>query len=135
MMPFKMIISIPCFDSRALPKSMNNMIYEKRFIVYERSLWRRKIKYWAMPPYPSSPLKKSKIICQRHSMKQQDFDNLVGSFKYVIDALVFNGILEDDSPKHLERQYEWIKAPKGKYKIVLLIEEINTHQTPTDQPK
>lgn len=117
-----MIITIPCETSKDLPKSMNSMRdYKHR--IWEISKWRRRVGIYICPTWNKVIFSKAKIICERHSSRQQDFDNLVASFKSVIDALVYHGVLIDDGPKVLSREYKWTKAKKGEYKIVLKIEE------------
>jgi hypothetical protein len=46
---------------------------------------------------PIEPLRKAQITIVRHSERMLDYDGLVGSMKPVVDALVKNGILADDS--------------------------------------
>jgi Holliday junction resolvase RusA-like endonuclease len=89
-----------------------------RHRIYEISKWRRRIGAYATP---GKKFQKAHIVCERHSLRESDYDNLVGCFKSVIDALVWHGILLDDNPKLLIREYKWIKAKKGQYKIVLRI--------------
>lgn len=46
---------------------------------------------------PAKPLERVQISITRHSHRMLDFDGMVGSFKPVVDALVKNGVLVDDS--------------------------------------
>lgn len=48
------------------------------------------------------PFVKAKVSIVRQSLKQLDTDNLYGSAKVILDALVSNGVIEDDSPDHIE---------------------------------
>ena len=62
---------------------------------------------------PKRPWRKVKMICTRHSSRQPDYDNLVASFKPVIDALVKNSVIADDRPDNFEGEhpdYEWVKG-------------------------
>jgi len=45
------------------------------------------------------------------------------SFKACVDALVKTGILVDDSPRHLTREYLWEKAPRGEGHVRIEIRE------------
>lgn len=95
----------------------------------ERKRWRKTIyehflHNYASPYVFNLPFKQSKLILTRHSTHPMDPDNLPGSFKYVIDALKFNKIIEDDSSKHVELTCLWEKAKRGEGKITVKIEEI-----------
>ena len=70
---------------------------------------------------PPKPLKMALVRLWRKSSRQPDFDNLVMSFKPVVDALVKLGLIEDDGPSQLDREYLWETAPprKGSIKIEL----------------
>ncbi len=46
---------------------------------------------------PAAPLARAKLTLIRHSYRMLDFDGLVGSLKPIPDALVFAGVLKDDS--------------------------------------
>jgi Holliday junction resolvase RusA-like endonuclease len=118
-----MIITIPCEKSKDLPKSMNSM-RDYRHRLWEIAKWRRKVGCNIHPSWTKKPFTKAHVICERHSSREQDFDNLVASFKSILDALVYHNVLSDDGPKVLTREYRWIKAKKGEYKIVLNITEV-----------
>jgi hypothetical protein len=49
------------------------------------------------PRPPAAPLLRAKLTLVRHSHRMLDFDGLVGSLKPIPDALVFAGVLKDDS--------------------------------------
>jgi hypothetical protein len=71
---------------------------------------------------PRVPLESARIVCTRRSAREPDYDNLSMSFKGAIDALVTTGVLVDDSPRHLQREYRWEKAPAGKGEMVMEVE-------------
>ena len=74
---------------------------------------------------PASPLKKARLTLVRYSSRCPDHDGLVSSFKTVIDALVRNGVLEDDSYQHIGMpEYLWEKAPPKAGKIRVSVEEV-----------
>ncbi len=54
--------------------------------------------YGKLPP---KPLQRARVAITRHSHRMLDFDGVVGSMKPVVDALVTNKILSDDSWKVL----------------------------------
>lgn len=58
-------------------------------------------------------LKRASIVLTRHSAKEPDAENLSMSFKGIVDSLVTLGVLEDDSPRHLVREYRWSPAKRG----------------------
>lgn len=69
-------------------------------------------------------LQKARITLLRCSPRQCDFDGLVGSFKSCVDALVHHGIIEDDTPAHIETTYEWLKVPTKEQCVKILVEGI-----------
>jgi len=75
---------------------------------------------------PVLPLEFAHVEFQRHSSMEPDYDNLVGSFKWPLDALVTNGVLRDDKPSVIgQPKYVWRKAPPKKGKIVCLITKLD----------
>lgn len=101
-----------------------NSMRDYKHRLWEISKWRRRVGAWICPTWNKRAYTKANIVCERHSSREQDYDNLVASFKCVIDSLTFHGILVDDGPKILTREYKWIKAKKGEFKIVLIITEV-----------
>lgn len=74
---------------------------------------------------PVHPIKLAKLTLTRCSATAPDFDNLVSSFKAVTDALVKCKVLLDDKIENIqEQQYKIEKAPKGKGKIKIRVEEV-----------
>jgi Holliday junction resolvase RusA-like endonuclease len=74
---------------------------------------------------PQAPLKTARLKLVRHSSSCPDHDGLVSSFKTVIDALVRNGVLEDDSYAHIGMPvYGWAKARPKHGHIEVTVEEI-----------
>lgn len=115
-------IVIPCETANDLPKSTNGF-RDMRHVMWQRQKWQNKIKRHVI--WPGPPMKRAKVTCLRHSSRQQDFDNLVNSFKFLIDAIVKCGILIDDAPEIIgQPDYQWVKANKGEFKIVIHISEV-----------
>ena|SRR3990167_10442710 len=74
---------------------------------------------------PPLPLKKAKVTLIRNSSREPDFDNLVQSFKPVVDALKKTLIIVDDSSKVIGHpKYEWQKADPKNGTIRIVVEEI-----------
>lgn len=58
-----------------------------------------------------------------------DYDNLVYSFKPVIDGLKNAGIIKnDDMLTIIDRKYSWCKVPEKMKHITIEVEEIETTQ-------
>ena len=57
------------------------------------------------------PLRRALVVYVRHSgSRQPDKDNLVSSFKWIQDALVYAGVLHGDSMYDIETEYRWKPA-------------------------
>jgi Holliday junction resolvase RusA-like endonuclease len=120
-MKYRFFLKLP-----GLPKLNNTHYTNWRVAAAERKKWRRAAMLMASPQRPPSPLKFCSITCTRYAYgKKPDFDNLVISFKSVIDGLKDAGIIIDDSSDCiLERRYNHEKAPAKKGWIEVIVEEI-----------
>lgn len=75
---------------------------------------------------PQEPLTMVKLTCIRHSSNKCDYDNLVYSFKPVVDGLVNAGIIiDDDLFTIVERRYFWCKTSRDKPFITVEVEAID----------
>lgn len=66
---------------------------------------------------PPQPLKYIRIELERHSSRAMDYDNLVASFKCVLDAMVLEGIILHDGPEIIRHENyicRWVKHPNNK---------------------
>jgi len=90
----------------------------------ERKKWRNLIYKAAIWNRPQYPIKNAKATLTRHSSRQPDYDGLVISFKHVVDSLIFNKIIEDDSPSCFKAEYLWERAKPKQGKISIRIEEV-----------
>lgn len=54
--------------------------------------------------------------------KKRDADNIASAKKFILDALVKNGVLEDDSRKYVKGFYDTIIDDKEDFVIVELVE-------------
>ena len=69
-------------------------------------------------PVPKEPWLEASLRFTRYSWREPDYDNLVISFKYVLDALVNCGIIVSDKPSIIGSPvYQWEKVKRGKGKI------------------
>lgn len=92
----------------------------------DRKHWRNIVKLRVYMQRPAKPLSACKITCTRFSSSEPDMDNLMRSFKSVLDGLVDGGIIEDDNTKVIKEysvRHEF--APKNKGKISVVVEELN----------
>ena len=68
----------------------------------------------------------------RHSSLEPDYDNLVGSFKWVLDAIVTIRVIRDDKPGAIGNPtYHWAKAAPKKGKIVCRVTQLSERPIPT----
>ncbi len=74
---------------------------------------------------PLHPLEKFRLTCTRFSSSRPDYDNLVASFKSVVDGLKDCGVIYDDADKYaVERHYLWKHAGAGEGMIQLKVEAL-----------
>lgn len=72
---------------------------------------------------PRRPLPRARVTLTRYSPRACDFDNLVASFKPVLDGLVDGGVLAGDAPEHLEGgQARYRREPRGRVGIRVEVE-------------
>jgi len=99
-----------------------------RFRHTEDKRWKRLVGEAFLSPdchLPPVPLRRAKLTLIRYSSRCPDHDGLVSSFKTVIDALVKNRVLEDDSYEHIGMpEYRWEKAPPKAGRIEVFVEEL-----------
>lgn len=106
------------FEIYQLPK-LPNQLYRRHWsvVMRESKKWQKLvaeqmlINRWNV----LEPLKKAKLTITRYSVREPDFDNLVSSGKFLIDALVKNKVLIDDKVSIIgESKYLWQKVSKLK---------------------
>lgn len=73
---------------------------------------------------PSAPLKRATIQAIRLSSRETDRDNTYSSFKFVIDALKFHSIIEDDKSSNINLECKWEKTKRKDGHIRLHITEV-----------
>lgn len=85
------------FELNELPPSLNVFMrwhYRKRASVFKRI--ENTCKLLILGKAPATPLTSYQIIFTRFTIRPLDIDNLVASFKPVLDSLVRSGVIEDD---------------------------------------
>ena len=120
-MKYKLFLKLP-----GLPKLNNSHYGNWRPAAAERKKWRRAAYISSLTQKPLSPLPHCTISCTRFAYgKSPDFDNLVFSFKSIIDGLKDAGVIVDDSSDCiLERHYKHDKAPPKKGWVEITVEEV-----------
>ena len=77
------------------------------------------------------PIERASVIFIRRSAREGDYCNLVSSFKLIEDLLQPAskrnpgglGLIVGDDPQHLEAEYRWEKAPRGKGSVRIEVSE------------
>lgn len=73
---------------------------------------------------PSSPLVSARPKLIRYSSADPDFDNLVSSFKWVVDGLIDAGIIISDKPSVIGQPiYKWKKVASKNGFIEVVVTE------------
>lgn len=94
---YELTLSIPM-----VPLALNKTLRAGKWKNHKQNLqWDAYISAFVCGKKPPLPLEHAVISLQRYSARTLDYDGLVGSMKPVVDALVTNGILKDDSWKVL----------------------------------
>lgn len=114
------------FSICALPKLPNGSHGHWADVNKKRKLWHSWVESQVIFMKPKEPLKAVKLTFARVSTTPCDFDNMVYSFKPVVDGLVNSKIIHDDDYETiLERHYHFIKCKTRKeHRIEVTIEEI-----------
>lgn len=74
---------------------------------------------------PVAPLERANLTLTRISTVEPDYDNLVASFKPVIDGLRFAEVLTDDKKKNIGTpDYRWERGKPGKGCVRITVEAV-----------
>ncbi len=112
------------FTLDVLPKTANGSHEHWRSKAQRVKLLKQAVFARAWPFKPAQPLVSAALTLIRHSSLEPDYDNLVTSFKPVIDGLRQAGIISDDRKKNIGRpEYLWQKAPPKKGFITVEVRE------------
>lgn len=91
----------------------------------ERKRWHELIAHAFRIHKPKTPLELCVVRVVRFSSRMPDYDNLVYSFKPVVDGLKNAGIIKnDDMLTIIDRKYSWCKVPEKMRHITVEVEEI-----------
>lgn len=73
--------------------------YREQKKLWEKEIWVAKSQagIYGMPMF-----KRAKVSIERYGLNLLDVDNLTGGCKMIIDALRALGLIEDDSPAHID---------------------------------
>lgn len=107
----------------------------KRFNQGQGTHWRarhahnRKWKTWVgralIGQIPPQPYPKAELTLVRVSSVMPDFDGLVQSFKPIVDALKFFGVIIDDNMNVIgQPSYRWEKGKAKEGKVIVTVKEI-----------
>jgi hypothetical protein len=88
-------------------------------------MWKQLVALETRGKAPKWLLRKSLVVCTRYSAARSspDRDNLVASFKPLLDALQYT-VIENDSPEHLTAEYHWEKCGRGEGRVVIEVSEV-----------
>ena len=84
-----------------------------------------RVHYLIMEHVPPKALDKAKVTLIRYGSVEPDFDNLVASFKPVIDGLVLAGVLANDKQANIgQPDYQFVKGKRAEGAFSVKVEEI-----------
>lgn len=72
-------------------------------------------------PWGADAVLRGQVTIERYGRRELDYDNFVGGCKPLIDGLVAEGILTDDSPEHVSVTYLQHRAVDGKEQTVVTV--------------
>jgi len=95
----------------------------------ETKQWKRRVFSLAWPKRPEAPLTKASITFTRCSSVRPDYDNLVASFKPVLDGLRQARVIVDDKWANVGApEYRWEMAKKAQGRILIRVESIQNKE-------
>lgn len=105
------------FKLAGLPKTTNASRRHGHWgaLLSESRKWKKAV--WAavqIAGKPTQPMRSARIELIRHSSTEPDFDNLVSSFKWILDGLIDAGVITSDKSIVIgQPTYMWKKARPG----------------------
>lgn len=67
-------------------------------------------------------LRRAHLELTRYSSRECDFDNLVGSFKPIVDGLKYARVIIDDKPSVIGSPiFKWVKVPRKECRIQIKV--------------
>ena len=74
-------------------------------------------------------LEKAHLELTRYSSRETDVDNMVSSWKHVIDGLVLAEVIIDDKPSVIGSPiFNWVKVPRKDVRIQIKVFEVSDPQ-------
>jgi len=97
--------------------------------MHHRERTRRHQEYaWQLKPVQSPRFDKCFVTVIRHGSRSLDWDNMGGGLKFLLDAMVKNNLIADDSPKCiLSLSLHQHKCKRADEKTVVEITPITEH--------
>lgn len=101
---------------------------------YQRWHWRKRARHinecrvlvrMAIGSVPGLPLtvpRRAAVTFTRYSSGELDYGNLVGGCKGLLDALRYEGVIHDDSPRWVEERYLQAAAERGGGRTEIVVE-------------
>lgn len=98
-----MVLNIP--ESTPSLNPVLGAHWSKRYAQKEKWAWLIRAARLEARLFPSQPLQKARLTIERWGPRRIDYDNFVGGAKGIVDLLVHEGFIVDDSPDHIVTQY------------------------------
>ncbi len=117
---YHLLIEIP--DLPLLPNRLQRSHW--RAIQTHTKKWHILVYRQAARGIPLEPLQRAELVLTRHSATEPDPDNLMASWKPLIDGLQRVGILVNDKRENVELDARWVKCKIGKGKVTIEITEL-----------
>ncbi len=124
---YHLLIEIP--DLPLLPNRLQRSHW--RTIQAHTKAWHALVYRHASSHVPYEPLQRAELVLTRHSATEPDPDNLMASWKPLIDGLQRVGILVNDKRENVELDARWVKCKIGKGKVTIEITELPSLAQPT----
>lgn len=119
--PYVLEITLP-----GLPRTTNRLNVHWRVRQTNTKKWQNAVILEARRKgTPLAPLERAQLTLTRYSAKECDFDNLVSSFKPLIDGLRIAGVIKDDKQSVIGQSiYLQGVAKRNKGFITMKVEEV-----------
>ena len=89
-----------------------------RAVQKDNHAWLARVRFATLGKLPEQPLRCAHVSLTRKSASEPDWDNLVGSFKPILDALRKLQVILDDKMSVIGQPvYLWQRAPRGRGSI------------------
>jgi Holliday junction resolvase RusA-like endonuclease len=107
----------------------NNAVMRMHHRVRSKEHLNNRLEVWAAAGANPCLSDKCIVTVTRHSSRFLDWDNMGGGLKFLLDAMVKNGIIEDDNPKCIVKlNLEQVKCKQSEAKTVVKIKSLTTER-------